>query len=141
MKKQEGFDPKRPLITKSLMAMCVEKYGQAMLPQAAIIDFKEYHAEQIAQGKPKKYGDWCRAFRNYISWASPSGRFHSPWQWENWLEKAKKLSYGTRKRQSPAYHPNPGSKQPYDGKTPDNGGPKQTMEIAKAHLAKILGNM
>ena len=124
-----------------MMSWCRERCGLSMLPQAAQVDFREYHVEQIAQGKPKKYINWPRAFRNYIKWASPGQRFHAAKQWEQWLVNAKKLEgLGARQRQPKRYHPDPGSKREFDGHKPVQDGPVQVVNVAKNSLKKLLNN-
>lgn len=136
--KPEKYDPKRPLVTPALMDWAARKYGKPGLPQAAEGDFRAYHEDQINQGKPKKYVNWVKAFQNFIMWTSPAGKYYNGRQWERWLELAKRLEHGTRRRKPVPYHPRPGSKQPFNGRAVVEDGPVSCVQAAKSELAKLL---
>ena len=138
MANPEKYDSKRPLVTPELVDWAARKYGRAGLPQAAEADFRAYHEDQINQGKSKKYLNWTRAFQNYIRWTSPAGQYYNARQWERWLETAKQIEYGVRRRKPRPYHPSPGLKKEFDGQPLTEGGPVTCVAAAKTALAKLL---
>lgn len=138
MSKPAKYDPKRGLITTELMAWCRDRYGYGSLCLAAEADFRAYHVDQVEQGKPKKYANWSRAFKNYITWASPAGRFYSARQWEGWLTKAKEMENGPRRKRQNFYHPDPDSNKEFNGKVPNRPASKHVVESAKQTLSRLL---
>jgi hypothetical protein len=117
----------------ALREYCLKKWGFSYLADAALIEFKEYHETQDLEGKSKKYANWNRALQNFLRWAEPSGRFHSPRQWELWMAAAKAREFGNRGRQEPDYHP--------QGEQPDTKPIKTCSELALSSIAQMRRNL
>ena len=90
-------DPADVIITDELKAWAAEKWGAAELPAQYLQEFKDSCA---ARGM--KYKDATQAFRNWVSWSAPSGRFYKADVWETRLRNAKRANQPKRAATEPA---------------------------------------
>lgn len=73
-------------VSEQVRDWCLRKHGYRDLPDQFISDFRSHHA-----AKGSKYDDWDQAFKNWINWSSPSGKYYNAKIWENALEKCKRV--------------------------------------------------
>lgn len=90
-------DPADVSITDDLRTWAAEKWGAPELPAQYLSEFQDSCA---ARGT--KYKDAVKAFQNWITWSSPSGRYYKADVWELRLRNAKRVNNGQRLSKTPA---------------------------------------
>lgn len=75
----DNFTPQTHVYEWSL-----KKFGYYDLPDFFLSDFRMTHA-----AKGSKKISWDRAMQNWITWASPSGKYYNAKVWESAIEKCK----------------------------------------------------
>lgn len=98
MPKTTGIDPDFKADDTDY-AYCETRFGYPKLADYFLEDFLSHH-----QAKGTRMAEWHIAFKNWIRWASPRGRFYNAREWENAIARSKSP---IRKRTPPPYHPNP----------------------------------
>lgn len=84
-------DPALVEITDEIREWASKKFGAPHLPELFLSEFHDHHA---AGGK--KFADAEQAFRNWINWAAPGGKFYRADVWEDRLRRAKRKAYSER---------------------------------------------
>ena len=82
-------NPLQVTVTDELRKWATDKWQQPYLPDVFLTEFHEHH-----EASGKKFKNAEQAFRNWISWSAPSGRYYRAEAWEAKLAKAKR--YGKR---------------------------------------------
>ena len=78
--------PKDFRVDDHMRSWSFDKGWPSHLPDVFVRDFVNHH-----EAKGTRLLDWRKAFTNWISWASPSGRFYNTAEWERKLEQAKAM--------------------------------------------------
>lgn len=84
-------DPLQVEITDQIQEWASRKYGAPHLPEFFLSEFHDHH-----QASGKKFADAEQAFKNWITWSAPGGKYYRADVWEDRLRRAKRKAYSER---------------------------------------------
>lgn len=126
MKRQRPADVE---VTDEMRAWAQRNWDCPFIPDVFIADFKAHH-----ESSGKTFADAGAALRNWIRWASPSGRFYRASEWEAKLSKAKTMHASRRHSQAPTYTPH-GYTEPHNERSAASVA-QAAVEQMRARLAR-----